>query len=305
MPLEGAWGRLPASCASAPSHTPSAGESALLPQFPSLSDGGSGWSKQAALWLSVGPPRGCEGGRAGPGGNASGVRSATEGGRDSHVVTDTSFPDRQGLRLREEPCAGLGHLPAGCDTRAGYAQGGSGPQHPHPAHPGAPAACWGLWGSDLQGPPPSWPEGPGRLAGTGTLPVALPPPPRQPLSRRQPPPPPRTVAVALPLALQQPQLVGQPAPFTQALREVGVPAAHCPPAPIPALHCEVPRLGASRPAAVALSRAAPLTKLTAPALEPRAAVTAVGVCAQHARASVLTRVSRAVPRGACKPVASG
>lgn len=30
-----------------------------------------------------------------------------------HVVADASFPDRKGLRLREEPRAGLGHLSAG------------------------------------------------------------------------------------------------------------------------------------------------------------------------------------------------
>lgn len=47
------------------------------------------------------------------------------------MVTDASFPDRQGLCLREQPCAGLGHFLTGCGTKGrAVAQGSSGPRWP-------------------------------------------------------------------------------------------------------------------------------------------------------------------------------
>lgn len=81
-------------------------------------------------------------------------RSGTEG-RNLHVVTDTSFPDWQGLCLREQACAGLGLLFTGCRAQKRLRlTGGSGPGcpllHPWEAHTraGVLGAC-GLVSSEL------------------------------------------------------------------------------------------------------------------------------------------------------------
>lgn len=55
--------------------------------------------------------------------------------RDLHVVTDASFPDRKGLCLREQPCAGLGHLSTGCWHR------GKGPSLTRSSRPRLPSSC--------------------------------------------------------------------------------------------------------------------------------------------------------------------
>lgn len=55
--------------------------------------------------------------------------------RDLHVVTDASFPDRKGLCLREQPCAGLGHLSTGCWHR------GKGPSLTRSSRPPLPSSC--------------------------------------------------------------------------------------------------------------------------------------------------------------------
>ena len=59
------------------------------------------------------------------------------------MVTDASFPDRKGLCLREQACAGLGHLSAGCwhGGKGRRLQGARGHGGPLPAATVGPGFC--------------------------------------------------------------------------------------------------------------------------------------------------------------------
>lgn len=75
------------------------------------------------------------------GGDSTGMVRVRVEERDLHVVADASFPDRQGLGLREQPSAGLGQLLAGCQAKERPRLAGSlGPGRPLPTPLGAPAS---------------------------------------------------------------------------------------------------------------------------------------------------------------------
>lgn len=66
--------------------------------------------------------------------------------RDLHVMADAAFPDRQGLGLREQPRAGLGHLLTGCGTEGGaWLRAARGPGGSLPAPRGPRQLVWD-WG---------------------------------------------------------------------------------------------------------------------------------------------------------------
>lgn len=68
--------------------------------------------------------------------------------RDLHVMADASFPDRQGLGLREQPRAGLGHLLTGCGTKGGLwlrAAPGPGGSLPAPRGPSSWSGTGSAW----------------------------------------------------------------------------------------------------------------------------------------------------------------
>lgn len=88
---------------------------ALLPppQFPRWWREGAG-GKARPFWAACRPSGSRQRMRASQEGREHAGNMARAEERDLHVVADASFPDRKGLRLREEPRAGLGHLSAGC-----------------------------------------------------------------------------------------------------------------------------------------------------------------------------------------------
>lgn len=98
-------------------------------------------------------------------------RSGTEG-KNLHVVADTSFPDWQGLCLREQACAGLGLLFTGCRAQKREGLTGTQARAALSCTLGRPTPGWGPWSLQADSP-----QGSLQKSSEGGLwPFSLPPP---------------------------------------------------------------------------------------------------------------------------------